>query len=74
MTPQQLIDLKGYGSAEKQLRKMGKWKLTPQEEFENKLGKIMGSIDDAISSIQSAENDLEYSLSDLSKIQTKLED
>ena len=31
MTPQDLIDLPGYGNAEKQLRKMGKWQLTPLE-------------------------------------------
>lgn len=31
MTPQELMDLKGYGSAEKVLRKTGKWKLTPLE-------------------------------------------
>jgi len=29
MTPQDLINLSGAGNAEKQLREMGKWKLTP---------------------------------------------
>ncbi len=31
MTPQQLMDLPGYGAAEKWLRKAGKWRLTPEE-------------------------------------------
>lgn len=31
MTPQQLIDLPGYGSAKKQLLKEGRWVLTPLE-------------------------------------------
>ncbi len=31
MTPQDLINLPGAGNAEKQLRKMGKWVLTPLE-------------------------------------------
>ena len=31
MTPQELMDLKGYGSAEKVLRRAGKWRLMPLE-------------------------------------------
>ena len=31
MTPQELMDLPGYGSAEKVLRNKGEWKLTPLE-------------------------------------------
>ena len=31
MTPQDLINIPGAGNAEKQLRKMGKWQLTPLE-------------------------------------------
>jgi len=31
MTPQQLIDMPGAGSAERWLRKNGKWRLTPTE-------------------------------------------
>jgi hypothetical protein len=33
MTPQQLIDMRGAGNAEKWLRKNGKWLLTPEEEI-----------------------------------------
>ena len=73
MTPHELINLPYAGQANKQLRKMGKWKLTAQEEFEDKIGKVMGSIDDAISAINDAESDLDSALSTISKIQTKLE-
>lgn len=74
MTPQQLIDLPGYGSAEKQLRKMGKWKLTPEEQFEANVSKVMGSIEDAIGAITDAENDLDSALDNLSKTQRSMED
>ena len=46
MTPQQLIDLPGYGSAEKQLRKEGRWRLTPQEIAFNKLNDALSAIQD----------------------------
>lgn len=37
MTPQQLIDLPGYGAAEKQLRKEGRWELTAFYHLDNAL-------------------------------------
>lgn len=46
MTPQQLIDMPGYGDAEKQLRKEGRWRLTAQEIAFNKLNDALSSIQD----------------------------
>ncbi len=34
LTPQELIDLPGYGAAERQLRKDGRWLLTPEEKMD----------------------------------------
>lgn len=74
MTPQQLIDLLGYGSAQKKLRAMNKWRLTPEEQFQKSIGNIMGSIDDAMGAISDAENDLESALTAMSKTQKSLEE
>jgi len=48
MTPQQLIDMRGAGSAEKWLRKNGKWRLTPTE----KLMGIICNLDDAADDVR----------------------
>ena len=58
MTPQDLINLPGAGNAEKQLRKMGKWQLTPQEKLAKALDSLNSSIDDAADAIDDAQNEL----------------
>ena len=58
MTPQDLIDLPGYGNAEKQLRKMGKWQLTPQENLSKALDNLNSSIDDAADAINDAQGEM----------------
>jgi len=60
MTPQQLIDLPGAGNAEKQLRKMGKWQLTPQEKIEK-------ALDDALEDLEQIEDLIYTSKSALKK-------
>lgn len=54
MTPQQLIDMRGAGNAEKWLRKNGKWRMTPQE----KLLSVVGDINDAIDDVRMYCDDL----------------
>jgi len=63
MTTQQLMDLSGYGSAEKQLRKDGRWKLTPQEKIEKMLDLLSSKIDE----VEDAISDAQYELSKLYK-------
>jgi len=48
MTPQQLIDMRGAGSAEKWLRKNGKWLLTPQEEVIKQMERAQDMLSSAI--------------------------
>jgi hypothetical protein len=43
--PHELINLPGYGNAEKQLRKHGKWRLDPIDEIENAIGDLEVAID-----------------------------
>lgn len=47
MTPQELIDLPGYGSAEKELRRTGQWVLPPEEKLEVLIGDLEMALDDA---------------------------
>lgn len=47
MTPQQLIDLRGYGSAEKALRRAGLWRLTPFEKLQASIDGLSDAIDSA---------------------------
>lgn len=47
MTPQELIDMPGYGKAEEYLRKTGKWVINPKEKLEDLIGKLETSLDDA---------------------------
>lgn len=47
MTPQQLIDMQGYGMAEAWLRRNGKWKLDPQERLANALSGLDNAISEA---------------------------
>lgn len=47
MTPQELIDLPGYGKAEKYLRRTGKWKIDPKEKIEGLIGDLETALDDA---------------------------
>lgn len=56
MTPQELIDMPGYGKAEKHLRKVGKWKLSPIEVIENSLGSLEVSLDMANSAMYEIED------------------
>ena len=58
MTPQDLINLPGAGNAEKQLRKMGKWQLTPQEILSKALDNLNSSIDDAADAINDAQGEM----------------
>ena len=46
MTPQELMDLPYAGMAEKQLRRLGKWRLTELEKLEAKWEKCMDSLYD----------------------------
>ncbi len=48
MTPQQLIDLRGAGNAEKWLRRNGKWLLTPQEEVIKQMERAQDMLSSAI--------------------------
>lgn len=43
--PHKLIDLPGYGNAEKQMRKAGLWRLNPIEEIENAIGDLEVALD-----------------------------
>lgn len=54
MTPQEFMDLPGYGSAEKVLRKMGSWN-DPVERME----KLVDIIDSAASEISGLASDIE---------------
>jgi hypothetical protein len=47
MTPQELIDMPGYGKAEKHLRMIGEWVISPKEKLEALIGKLETSLDDA---------------------------
>lgn len=47
MTPQELIDMPGYGKVEEYLRKTGKWVISPKEKLEGLIGKLETSLDDA---------------------------
>jgi len=55
MTPQELMDLPGYGSAEKQMRKDGRWRLSPTEIIEKALDDAFHDIEQAAHYIESAE-------------------
>jgi len=57
MTPQQLIDLPSYGMAEKQLRKDGRWLLTPRERLDKHIDNLEYEID-AMSSAANAAEDI----------------
>ncbi len=56
-----LINLPGYGSAEKELRKAGLWLLTPNEKIE----KLMRRLSDAVEDVNDAATDCEYAMKDL---------
>ncbi len=58
MTPQDLINLPGYGNAEKQLRKMGKWQLTPLEKIAKAMDNLNYSIGDAADAIDDAQDEM----------------
>lgn len=58
MTPQQLMDLPSAGMAEKQLRKAGLWRLTPQEKLAKALDNLSYSIDKAAGAIDDAQYDM----------------
>lgn len=61
LTPQQLIDMPGYGNAEKYLRKTGKWRLTPHEHVIKLLKDFLRytetSIDSAYDALLKLEDD-----------------
>lgn len=59
MTPQQLIDLRGAGNAEKWLRKHGKWHLTPQEKLAEAVQAAADAIEEANQWLYSANAALE---------------
>jgi GTP-binding protein EngB required for normal cell division len=55
MTPQQLIDMPGYGKAEQHLRATGQWDLTKEETLEkvvSKLENIRDYLYDAIEELE----------------------
>jgi hypothetical protein len=54
--PQTLINLPGAGNAEKELRKAGLWRLTPEERLECAISDLVGAVDIA----QDFAKDLEY--------------
>lgn len=65
MTPQQLMDLPGYGAAEKWLRKAGKWRLTPEEKLEQAMYRIAAAISDASDAIKGADDYIDDALSEI---------
>ena len=73
MTPQDLINLPGAGNAEKQLRKMGKWQLTPQEKLAKALDSLNSSIDDAADAIDDAADAIDDAQNELHTIYKQLE-
>lgn len=58
MTPQQLMDLPHAGMAERQLRKDGRWELTPHERIAKNMDDLSMAIDDAQSAVYNIEKDL----------------
>ena len=58
MNVHRLINLPGYGNAQKELRKAGLWQLTPEEQAAKIFGNLARSIDDAKSAIDDADNEL----------------
>jgi hypothetical protein len=61
--PHELINLPGYGNAEKKLRKHGKWRLDPIEKIEN----AIGDLEVAIDMVQTAQLVIEKEWSKLNK-------
>ena len=59
MTPQDLMDLPYAGMAEKQLRKDGRWRLTPREKVEKTMDALAVSLDDAQSAMHNIEHEME---------------
>jgi len=64
LTPQQLIDLPGYGRAEKQLRKEGRWELTADEKRSVTISKAMQSLEDALDDASNAIRDADNAIDD----------
>lgn len=46
MTPQELIDMPGYGSAEKELRRQGRWMYTDKEKLQMVYDKFRSAYSD----------------------------
>ena len=55
LSPQELIDLRGYGQAEKHLRATGRWELTAKEEAISALSKAANACDNAITALENEE-------------------
>ncbi len=50
-----LINMPGYGNAEKQLRKAGMWLLTPEEKLQQAIDDVVGAVEIANDFAQSLE-------------------
>lgn len=61
VNPHELINLRGYGNAEKELRKAGKWKFEPQERY----AKIIDDLGYALAQASGSIGDAEDRLRDL---------
>ena len=55
INPHDLINLPGYGNAEKELRKAGMWRIDPMERLERSLDDAIGAIVIAQDFMQQAE-------------------
>lgn len=64
MTPQQLIDLPGYGAAENQLRKDGRWALTGEERSAKAMSSSMRDMQSALDAASYAIRDADNAIDD----------
>lgn len=67
--PHELINLRGYGSAEKALRKAGLWKLTPQEKANRAIEDVEYALEQASMSISGATDHI-YTLEEALEVTT----
>jgi hypothetical protein len=59
MTPQEYMDLPYAGMAEKELRRRGKWQLTPREKISKAMDALDVLLDDAQETFATIEHEME---------------
>jgi len=68
LTPQQLIDLPGYGMAEKHLRETGRWELSDVERAASSFAKLGQYLEDASGALRDADYAIDDALSEYRNI------